>query len=177
MQESYANNCNMVGIIFLKRWDIKTKILTVRLGDTLEFVLLLDSVAVARTTGSVDQLISQAFSNGLDVTEGSLSGTSAQKPDSLVHTSQGRHIDSLSPDCSLSTNTCGVLTGTRVDDSINNNLQRVLASGQVNDLKAVLDNTDCHDLLTIVTTVHHQTVDQTLNNGALCLLKTLGGES
>jgi hypothetical protein len=33
--------------------------------------------------GSVDELISQALSNGLDVSEGSLTGTSAQQPDGL----------------------------------------------------------------------------------------------
>jgi hypothetical protein len=33
--------------------------------------------------GSVDELISQALSNGLDVSEGSLAGTSAQQPDGL----------------------------------------------------------------------------------------------
>ena len=36
----------------------------------------------------VDKLISQALSNGLDVSEGSLSGTSAQQPDSLWKSSK-----------------------------------------------------------------------------------------
>jgi len=46
--------------------------LTVGLGDTLELVLLLDGVRVGRTLGGVDELISQALGNGLDVPEGSL---------------------------------------------------------------------------------------------------------
>ena len=46
----------------------------------------------------------------------------------------------------------------------------------MNDLKAVLDNSHGEKLLAIVTTVHHQAVDQTLNNGALGLAKPLGGE-
>jgi hypothetical protein len=33
--------------------------------------------------GSVDKLVGQALSNGLDVSEGSLTGTSAQQPDGL----------------------------------------------------------------------------------------------
>jgi hypothetical protein len=46
--------------------------LTVGLGDTLKLVLLLNGIRVGRTLGGVDQLISQALSNGLDVPEGSL---------------------------------------------------------------------------------------------------------
>ena len=58
-------------------------ILTVRLGDTLEFVLLLDGVTVAGSLSGVDQLVGQAFGDGLDVTESSLPGSGAQQPDSL----------------------------------------------------------------------------------------------
>jgi hypothetical protein len=32
---------------------------------------------------SIDELVSQALGNGLDVSEGSLTGTSAQQPDGL----------------------------------------------------------------------------------------------
>lgn len=39
-------------------------------------------VTVAYLSG-VDELISQALGNGLDVPEGSLTGSSAQQPDSL----------------------------------------------------------------------------------------------
>ena len=57
--------------------------LTVRLGDTLELVLLLDGVAVAGSLGGVDQLIGQALCDGLDVPERGLTGSGAQQPDSL----------------------------------------------------------------------------------------------
>ena len=57
--------------------------LSVGLGHTLEFILLLDGVAVAGTLGGVDQLISQALGDGLDVPEGGLTGASAEQPDSL----------------------------------------------------------------------------------------------
>ena len=102
----------------------KVNFLTVRLGDTLKFVLLLDGVAVAGATSGVDELISQTLSNRLDVTEGSLSGAGAQKPDSLVHTSQRRHINGLTPDGTLTTNTGRILTGSGVDDSVDDNLKR-----------------------------------------------------
>ena len=44
-------------------------LLSVGFGDTLEFVLLLDGVAVRAALGGVDQLVGQAFGDGLDVTE------------------------------------------------------------------------------------------------------------
>ena len=38
------------------------------------------------------------LSNGLDVTEGSSTGTLGDKPDGLVDTAHGRHVDSLATD-------------------------------------------------------------------------------
>ena len=52
-------------------------ILTVRLGDTLEFILLLDGVGVAGSLGGIDQLVGQALCDRLDVTESCLPGSSA----------------------------------------------------------------------------------------------------
>ena len=57
--------------------------LSVGLGHTLEFILLLDGVAVAGSLCGVDQLISQALGDGLDVPESGLTGASAEQPDSL----------------------------------------------------------------------------------------------
>lgn len=48
--------------------------LSVRLGDTLELVLLLDGVRVGRALGGVDKLISETLGDGLGVVEGGLSG-------------------------------------------------------------------------------------------------------
>merc|ERR1712112_466182 len=143
--------------------------LSVGLGDTLELVLLLDGVAVAGSLGSVDELVTEALSDTLDVTEGCLTGASAQQPDGLVDPPEWRHIDSLPPDSTSTTNTGGVLTGPRVNDGIHQNLEGVLASEKMNDLKAVLDNPDCHQLLAVVPAMHHQAVHKTLDNGALSL--------
>ena len=44
-------------------------ILSVRLGDTFKFVLLLDCVRVGTSLGSVDEFISKTFSDGFDVSE------------------------------------------------------------------------------------------------------------
>lgn len=48
--------------------------LSVRLGDTLELVLLLDGVRVGRALGGVDKLVSETLGDGLGVVEGGLSG-------------------------------------------------------------------------------------------------------
>ena len=58
-------------------------LLSVRLGNTLEFVLLLDGVAVGAALGGVDQLIGQTFGDRLDVAERRLASASAQQPDGL----------------------------------------------------------------------------------------------
>ena len=45
----------------------------------------------------------------------------------------------------------------------------------MDDLKAVLDSPDGHQLLSVVPSVHHEGIDQSLNDGALGLTETLGG--
>ena len=60
-----------------------SKLLSVRFGDTFKFVLLLDGVAVRAALGGVNQLVSQALGDGLDVTERGLAGSGAQQPDCL----------------------------------------------------------------------------------------------
>jgi len=122
---------------------------------------------------SIDQLISQALSNSLDVAECSLSCTSAQQPDSLIDSSKRRHINSLSAYSTSTTNTGGVFTGTRVDDGIDQNLEWVVSSQQMDDLKSVLQDANSHQLLSVVTSVHHEGVCDTLNNGALSLTEAL----
>ena len=93
----------------------------------------------------------------------------------LVDSPQWRHVDGLPPDGTSTSDTGGVLTRSRVDDSIDNDLEGVLSGEKVDDLKAVLNNSDSHKLLSVVPAVHHKGVDQTLDNGALGLAETLGG--
>ncbi len=45
----------------------------------------------------------------------------------------------------------------------------------MDDLEAVVDDPDGHQLLSVVSSVHHQRVDQALNNRALSLAEALGG--
>jgi hypothetical protein len=166
------------------------------LGNTLKFVLLLDGIRVGGSLGGVDELISKAFSNGLDVAESRLAGlkkshkkngiysvtsiskdgsfekenhayTGGQQRDGLVDTTERRNINGLTTDSTGRTNTGGVFTGTSVDDGINENLNGVLVSEKVDDLKSVLDNASSHELLSVVATVHHERVGETLNDRAL----------
>lgn len=89
--------------------------LAVTLGHTFQFIFLLNGIRIWRTLqnrdeswypaaattrstmylGSVDKFISQTFSDGLYVTKSRFSGTSAKKPDGLVHSSKWRNIHSL----------------------------------------------------------------------------------
>ena len=72
--------------------------LSVGLGDTLQLILLLDGVGVAASLGSVDQLLSQALSNRLDVSESGFTGTDCEESDGLVDTAERGDIDGLTTD-------------------------------------------------------------------------------
>jgi hypothetical protein len=113
------------------------------------------------------------LSNGLDVTEGSSTGTLGDKPDGLVDTAHGRHVDSLATDHTTSTNAGGVLTGGRVDDGVNKLLDGVAVGEKVDDVESVLDDADGHDLLAVVAAVHHERAGEALNDRALGLLEAL----
>ena len=106
-------------------------LLPVGLGDTLELVLLLDGVRVAAALGGVDQLLSQALGDRLDVAEGGLTGAGGEQGDGLVDAAEGRDIDGLSADGTGGTNTGAVFPGTAVDDSIDGDLDRVLVGHDV----------------------------------------------
>merc|ERR1712212_1005589 len=88
--------------IFVNTSNKQTKyfvnFLSVRLGNTFKFILLLDSVRVGASLGGIDQLIGQTLSNGLDVSEAGFAGSGAQKPDSLVDTPKWGNVYSLTTD-------------------------------------------------------------------------------
>lgn len=152
-------------------------LLSVALGHTLQLVLLLDSVRVAGTLGGVDQLLSKALSNRLDVAEGGLAGTSGEEGDGLVDSAEGRNINGLSSDGTGGADSGRVFTGTAVDNGVNSDLDGVLVGHQVDDLEGVGNNSDSHELLSVVAAVHHERVGQSLNDGAVGLSESLGGIS
>lgn len=105
--------------------------LSVGLGNTLELVLLLDGVRVGGTLGGVDELLSKALGNGLDVAESGLTGTDGQEGDGLVDTAEGRDIDGLATDGTGGTDTGAVFAGTAVDDGVDGDLDGVLVGHDV----------------------------------------------
>ena len=102
----------------------------------------LDRIGVRRALCCVDELISEALSDGLDVTECTLAslserfssvveqatlgvlGTyaSGDEGDGLVDPSERRDIDSLTTDSTLRTNTRRVFTRASVDNGVNEDL-------------------------------------------------------
>jgi hypothetical protein len=164
-------------------------LLSVALGDTLQLILLLDSVRVAGTLSSVDKLLSKALSNGLDIAERGLAGTSGEERDGLVDSAERRDINGLSSDGTGGTNSGRVFAGTAVDNGVDSDLDGVLVGHEVDlaltlalggrekknewqrpysrgllrrtyDLEGVGDNSDSHELLSVVTAVVHQRVGQ-----------------
>lgn len=105
--------------------------LSVGLGNTLQLILLLDGVGVAASLGSVDQLLSQALSDGLDVAEGGLTGTDCEEGDGLVDAAERGHIDGLTADGTGGSDTGGVFAWSAVDDGINGDLDWVLVGHDV----------------------------------------------
>jgi hypothetical protein len=147
--------------------------LSVSLGDSLDLVLLLDGIRVGGLLGAVHNLVSETLGSGLDVSESRSTRTLSDEGDSLIDSSKRGNINGLSSNNTTRADTSRVLSGTTVLDGINKNLNRVLISQKVNNLKSLLDNSDSELLLTVVSTLHHHRVDESLNNGALGLSETL----
>lgn len=149
----------------------------------------LDGVRVGRSLGGVDELIGKTFRDGLDVVESGFTGlthahprisfpslitrlrlrsthTNGQQSNSLVNPPQRRNIHRLSPDSSLGSNPGGVFTGTSVDDGVDQHLDRVGVGKEVDDFESVGDDSDGHELFTVVSAVHHQAVKWDVNRSA-----------
>lgn len=60
-----------------------------------------------------------------------------------------------------------------INNSINNDLDWVEVSEQMDDFHGVSNNPDSHELLPVVSSVHHKRVRKPLNNGALGLPESL----
>ena len=106
---------------------------------------------------------------------GSNTYTSGQERDGLVNSTEGGNIDGLTADGTLRTDTGGIFTGPSVNDGIDQNLDRVLVAEQVDDFECVGDNADGQELLAVVAALHHQAVDQALDDVHLRLLELLLG--
>ena len=170
---------------------------TVTLGDSLDFILLPDGSGIAcrslfgktrqhllasqcqfkseRLTylGSVDDLVGEGLRNGLQASEGGLTGSLADQVNGLVDSAEGRHVDSLSTNNTTRSDTGGVLTGASVGDGGNHDLDGVLTGEKMNQFHGLLDNFDSLLLFTVVPAGRgHEHACHALNNGALDLLES-----
>ena len=103
--------------------------------------------------------------------------TGGEESDGLVDPAERGDIDGLATDGTLGADTGGVLTGTSVDDGVNENLggygnvslrilalllaecadlDGVLVGEEVDDLERVRDDADGQELLAVVAALHHQ---------------------
>ena len=106
--------------------------------------------------------------------EGGLSGSLAEQVDSLVDSSERGNIDGLSSDGTTGTNTGGVLSSTGLNDGFKDDLEGVLISEQVDNLKSLFEDADSLLLLTILARVtNHELIDESLENGAVDLSESL----
>jgi len=162
-KHKFVNQIVMISIICL----------SVRLGDTLDLILLLDGVGVGGFLGAIDDLISEALGNGLDIAESGQTGADGDQVQGLVDATERRDIDGLTTNDTSGTDTGGIFTGTTGLDGVGQDLERVLVGQQMNDLEGVLDDTDSELLLTVVAAVHHQRASETLDDGAGGLTEAL----
>ena len=121
---------------------------TISLSDLLDFFLLLQSVRRLEVALlDVDELVSQNFSNGLLRPEGVLADSLGDQVDSLVDSSEGRHVHCLLSNHTSSTNSGGVFSGRTVSNCFEENLYWIFSSLQMDDLKGLLNNVESLEFL------------------------------
>ena len=91
-----------------------------------------------------------------------------------VDSPEGRHVDSLSLGVTTLADSRGVFSGSDVSDGVDDGLQRVFASGLVDDFQRVLDDPDGLRLLTSVSSLEHEAADQSFDDGAERLPESSG---
>ena len=128
---------------------------------------------MTNSLGGSDDLISQSFRHGLVGSECALSGSLADQVDSLIDSSEWGDIDGLSSDGTTGTNSCGVFSGSTLNDGLEKYLKWVLAGEEVDDLKTLSENSYGHLFFTVLSVhTNHEGVDESLGNWALDLLET-----
>jgi hypothetical protein len=148
---------------------------TVTLGNSLDFVLLLDGKRVGSWTwslGGSEDFIGKDFAHGLNGSERGLSGTLSDQVDSLVHSSEGWNVDCLSSDDTTGTDSGWVFSGTTIADGVDDNLKWVLTSGESKNFEGLSHDSDCQLLLATVSTLAHQSIHKTFDKWAVHFLET-----
>lgn len=103
-----------------------------------------------------------------------LSSSLGDQVDGLVHSSQGRHVDSLLSHDTSSTDSGRIFSGTCLQDCTNEHFEGVSAGEQVNDFESVSDDADSLHLLTSVSAVELHRADESFDNGAECFSELFG---
>ena len=128
---------------------------------------------MSNSLGGSDDLIGQGLGHGFVGSESALSGSLADQVDSLVHSSQWGDINGLSSHGTTGTNSCGVFSGTTLNDCLEKDLEWVLTGEEVDDIKGLSEDSDSHLLFTVLSVLtNHESVDESLGNWALDLLET-----
>lgn len=141
--------------------------LSVSSGNALNLVLLADSVGLDSVVlGTGDDFLGQALGDALDRPKGALASTNGDQVESEVDSAEWGHVDRLSADHTGGSNTSGVLARSGVLHSVDQHLDWVLTGHQVDEVEGVLDDAHGHELLTVVTSVSHESVHEALDDWA-----------
>jgi len=122
--------------------------------------------------GGVDELISESLRHALEVAEGGVAGALADQVDGLVHSAERRNVDGLSANGTARTDTGGVLTTAALLDGVDDDLDWVLASQEMDQFKCLLNDSDGHLLFTVLSgAADHDHVCEALDDWALDFLE------
>merc|ERR1719291_1236536 len=111
---------------FTNSLNFISMVLRIGFTNSLNFIFLFDSIGVTTSSSSINKLFSQALTNSLQIPKTSLTCTSCKKVHSIIYPPEWTHIYSLTTNNTSSTDTCGILSRTRIDNSIDYDLDWVL---------------------------------------------------
>lgn len=134
------------------------------LGNLLDFVSLLNAIRVGAVLkvkgkgnlGGIHDLVGQSLINGLGVLKSLFSCSNTHVIDGLVNSSQRGNVDGLFLGHSSSTDSGGVFSGSSIGNGVDEHLNWVLASHQVDDFESLLDDLVGFHFLSGVSSVEHE---------------------
>ena len=149
--------------------------LTIGLGDTFNFILLLNGIRVGGSTRGIDEFLGQTLGHGLQIAKGGLPGAGGQQVEGIIDATKGGHIDGLSSNDSGATDARGVFAGTGIENGVHDDLNGILVREQVNDLERVLDDADGHEFFAGVASFFHQADGEAFHDGTRGFAEALLG--
>jgi len=122
----------------------------------------------------VDDFVSENLSNCLLRSESVFSGSLSYQVDGLIDSSHWRNVDCLLSYNTSSTNSSWILSGSGIDNSIDEYFKRVSSSEEIDDFEDVSNNSNGFNFLSCVSTVELKWANKSFNNGAKCLSEFFG---